>query len=365
MNVKAAEDPKEALQALWPRLQAMAIEPVRDEADFVERRAFQSTAFCAQYAVRSLNLKPNDVVPGWDEHFVALVRENSRASNALGKAKSVEGQLERKRLEYALANQPLVRPPAQEAIRTFGVEAPLVPIQPAPVQSTKYVRLKMSEVLSRFVTAERAQGFDGRVESEVAPIVTFVINLLNDPVMLDINGDHLLTITKEVAEIPHPKGFGQDERSLYFRWSAAREKGWARERDGKAVQLKRVSQTTLDGKYAPGLTAFWKFAVEHWFAYGPVPSFEFGTKLNRPAAERDAYNEEEVLTFFGAPPFTGCKSIAHGWNPGPQYIPGLFLLGQSDRAARRHAPERNRAVALPRYPGFPRRAAFPVRSVCA
>src|SRR5262245_27331752 len=30
-----------------------------------------------------------------------------------------------------------------------------------------------------------------------------------------------------------------------------------------------------------------------------VPSFEFGTKLNRPAAERDAYNEEEVLSVFG------------------------------------------------------------------
>ena len=48
MRVKAAEDPKEALQALWPRLQALAVEPVRDEADFVERRAFQSTGFCAQ-----------------------------------------------------------------------------------------------------------------------------------------------------------------------------------------------------------------------------------------------------------------------------------------------------------------------------
>jgi hypothetical protein len=39
MSVKAAEDPKEALQALWPRLQALAVEPARDEADFVERRA--------------------------------------------------------------------------------------------------------------------------------------------------------------------------------------------------------------------------------------------------------------------------------------------------------------------------------------
>src|SRR3984957_106141 len=100
MNVKAAEDPKEVLQALWPRLQALAVEPVRDEADFVERSAFQATAFAAQWAVRGLALKPNDVVPGWDEHFVALVRQGTRPSASLEKSKLVEGQLERKRLEY-------------------------------------------------------------------------------------------------------------------------------------------------------------------------------------------------------------------------------------------------------------------------
>lgn len=325
MSVKAAEDPTEALQALWPRLQALAVEPVRDEADYVERSAFQEAAFLAQWAVRQLSLKPNDVVPGWDEHFVTLVRENGRASNALGKAKSVAGQLERKRLEHALANQPLVMPPPEMAIRNFGAMAPLAPVQPIAAESAKFARLKMSDVLTRFIAAERAQGVDGRIESEVAPVVNFVISLLGDPVMLDINGDHLLTITREVTEIPLPKGFGQDERSLFFRWSTARQNGWVRERNGRTVQLKRVSQTTLDGKYAPGLSAFWKFAVEHWFAYGPVPSFEFGTKLNRPAAERDAYNEEEVLTFFGAPPFVGCKSIAHCWNSGDQYVQGYFF----------------------------------------
>lgn len=325
MSVKAAEDPKEALQALWPRLQALAVEPVRDEADFVERTAFQETAFLAQYAVRMLKLKPNEVVPGWDEHFVALVRENSRASGTLNKAKSVEGQLERKRLEYAITNQQLVLPPPALAMQNFGAAIPLAPVQPVAGESTKYARLKMSEVLTRFLAAARAQGIDGRVESEVAPIVNFVISLLGDPVMLDINGDHILTITRQVAEIPLPKGFGQDERSLFFRWSTAQEGGWVRQRNGKSVQLKRVSQTTLDGKYTPGLTAFWKFAVEHWFAYGPVPSFEFGTKLNRPAAERDAYNEDEVLTFFGAPPFVGCKSIAHCWNAGDQYVQGYFF----------------------------------------
>ena len=39
------------------------------------------------------------MVPGWDEHFVGLVRENSKAAKAQAKAATVEGQLERRRQE--------------------------------------------------------------------------------------------------------------------------------------------------------------------------------------------------------------------------------------------------------------------------
>jgi hypothetical protein len=99
-------------------------------------------------------------------------------------------------------------------MRSFGTEVqPLATVRPAAVESTKYTRLKMSDVLARFVKAKRTKGVDGRVESEVAPIVDFAIKLLDNPVMLEINGDHLLTIKREVAEIPLRKGFGQDERS--------------------------------------------------------------------------------------------------------------------------------------------------------
>jgi hypothetical protein len=39
LNVKAADDAKSALLALWPRLQSMAAEPVKDETDLVQRQA--------------------------------------------------------------------------------------------------------------------------------------------------------------------------------------------------------------------------------------------------------------------------------------------------------------------------------------
>jgi hypothetical protein len=41
-----------ASQALWPRLQALAVKPAR-EGDYFERSAFQLVAFEAQYRVRS------------------------------------------------------------------------------------------------------------------------------------------------------------------------------------------------------------------------------------------------------------------------------------------------------------------------
>jgi hypothetical protein len=38
-------DPRQAMVELWPRLQALATEPVRTEDDYVERSAFQAIAF--------------------------------------------------------------------------------------------------------------------------------------------------------------------------------------------------------------------------------------------------------------------------------------------------------------------------------
>ena len=49
MSVKTAEDPEKALQALWPRLQVLAIELVRDERISYNAAPFR-VAFEAQWA---------------------------------------------------------------------------------------------------------------------------------------------------------------------------------------------------------------------------------------------------------------------------------------------------------------------------
>lgn len=243
LSVKVAEDPESALLALWPRLQALAVEPVRGEEDLVDRTAFQGVAFEAQYRVRLGGRKPDEVVPGWGEHFLALVRENSRASNEREKSSTVLYRLEQKRALYAAAASPSPLPPAT---------APVTDMRP-PATSTAsvdhYTRRTMSEVLTEFLDAREQQEGDRRADSDIEPVVRFLIELLGDPVMLDFNGEHLLKVKKALPAIPTTRGFSPSERSLYFRWQWAAENGWTREKDGKTIKLKRVSETTLKGRY--------------------------------------------------------------------------------------------------------------------
>jgi hypothetical protein len=123
MRVKVVETPELALLALWPRLQAMAVEPVMDESDFVERRAFQGVAFEAQFMVRQLGVKPDQIAPGWDEHYVTLVRENGRASATFGNANSPAGRLETRRHELAARNTAAIIQP----LNTVAVPAAAMP----------------------------------------------------------------------------------------------------------------------------------------------------------------------------------------------------------------------------------------------
>src|SRR5260370_37538655 len=52
LSVKVAEDPESALLALWPKLQALAGEPVPGEEDLGDRAAFQGGGVEAQYPGR-------------------------------------------------------------------------------------------------------------------------------------------------------------------------------------------------------------------------------------------------------------------------------------------------------------------------
>jgi len=147
----------------------------------------------------------------------------------------------------------------------------------------------MSKVLERFLDSERKVNGNDSALSDAAPIVTFAIKLLDDPVMAALTGEQLLTLKEEMAEIPALKGFLSAERDLYFRYSEAKKNGFKRIIDGKEIKLTRVSKATLKSRYRVGLRRFFGWAIENKFAQGPVPEFSFTTVNNPGKAKRDAF----------------------------------------------------------------------------
>lgn len=339
LRMTAAESPEDALRGLFPKLQQLAVEPVKDEDDLVERVAFQSAAFTAQYSVRTLGLDPDQVVPGWVEYFVALVRENGRASNILERTKTVSGRLELRRHELVAAGQvPVVPPelhPDSEARRLHatifpalgpgGAYAGLRPAGFSEAAAPDIQHLSMSEILRRLLKKREQDDSDRRAESEIAPIVNFAIALLGDPILTDVKGDKLLKLKAAIPEIPKPFGFAPKDRpNLYFRWKHVQENGWYFTRDGKPSRYKRTSMTTINGGWRNGLTKLWEFGISLNFASGVVPDFYISSRRNPPAAERDAFRSEELLQFFGSARFVGCARRAHPWTPGEYLYQDFF-----------------------------------------
>ncbi len=209
-----------------------------------------------------------------------------------------------------------------------------VPLQPEPgLAGTEapagVQRLRLSEVLARYLDYRETQHGDRRADSEVAPIIKFAIELLDDPVMRDLKGDDFLKLKKAIPDIPTKLGFAFDESAdLYCRWTYVRDHGWQFERDGKQFPFKRTSETTISVGWKIALTSVWQFAIEHRFASGPLPDFEISTLKNPGAVERDAFRNHELLAFLKAPAFGGCAGRARMWVEGKYFYQGFFYWGE-------------------------------------
>lgn len=320
LNVKAAGDPEAALRALWPRLQALAVEPARDEADHVERSAFQLVAFEVQYRVRRLGLKPDMVVPGWDEHFVGLVRENSKAAKVHAKAATVEGQLERRRQElFDQGADPAVTLRAPTSHAAFGSPLASLPVTKGDNRSP------LSAVLAGFLKWREGEDGDRSAGNDIAPVVQFAIDLWGDPCLQDVGPDQIVQLKQAMPEIPTPEGIPANKRSLFQRWSIAKEFNYSIvDSEGKTIKLTRVSESTLRKRYRTGLNTFWKFLTDNGYVSGPAPDFSSSSKKNPPAVERDAFHEDELLEFLSRPLFTGCASISRTWVVGRFFCQTYF-----------------------------------------
>jgi integrase len=317
-------DPRKAMVELWPRLQALAREPVRNETDYIERRAFQGIAFDVQFLVRHSGAKPDEIVAGWDEHFVMLIRENSRAGHIIEKNNSLAGRVERRREELFAQGAEVVVSPMGANTSPTVISSAVVAAAVSAAMPPEGNRSRLSEVLKKFLDWREGEDGDRRAANDVAPIIQFAIDLWKDPCIGDIGPDQLVLLKKAMPEIPTPSGFLVDVRSLYQRWSIAKTNDYVVETDGKKIKLVRVSASTLRKRYRSGLNAFWAFLIKNLYVLGPAPDFSSSSKQNPPAVERDAFEPEELLKFLGAPLFTGCAGISRVWNVGEYFCQTYF-----------------------------------------
>jgi integrase len=310
------------LLALWPRLQSLAVEPVKNEDDYVERLAFQYAAFEVQALVRFSGSKPEAIAPGWDQHFVALVRENGRAGNKIEQSQTVTGRIERRREELFAQGADLVVPPlvpTPTAINPASVTAAVAAAMPLDGNRTR-----LSEALEKFLDWREGEDGDRRAANDIAPIVRFAIDLWKDPCLGDIGPDQLVQLKKAMPEIPTPAGFLVDVRSLFQRWSIAKANDYVVKNRGKTIKLVRVSASTLRKRYRSGLNVFWAFLIENLYVPAPAPDFSSISKQNPPAVERDAFESDELLKFLSAPLFTGCASVNRTWVVGASFCQNYF-----------------------------------------
>jgi integrase len=178
--------------------------------------------------------------------------------------------------------------------------------------------------LQDFLKWREGEDGDRRAENDVAPVIQFAVDLWNDPCIGDIGPDQLVALKSALPEIPTPTGFDQNQRSLFQRWSIAKENDYVIVRNGSTIKLQRVSTSTLRKRYRTALNTFWAFLIKNLYVKGPAPDFASKSKLNRPAVERDAFEEEELIKFLSLPLFTGCAGAARIWNPGDYFCQNFF-----------------------------------------
>ena len=78
--------------------------------------------------------------------------------------------------------------------------------------------------------------------------------------------------------------------------------------EGKTIKLTRVTDSTLRKRYRSGLKTFWKFLIDNGYVSGPAPDFSSSSKKNPPPVERDAFHEDELLTFLSRRCLQGARA---------------------------------------------------------
>jgi hypothetical protein len=106
LRMKSASNVEDGLRELFPKIREAAVRPVIDQDDLTERSALQAAAFELLFFTHRVGVDAEKVVPGWTEHYRALLHENARAGVILEQTSSVAGRLEFQRYQMTREGRP-------------------------------------------------------------------------------------------------------------------------------------------------------------------------------------------------------------------------------------------------------------------
>jgi len=188
-----------------------------------------------------------------------------------------------------------------------------------PVAPQSYP-IPLSAALDRFLEAEKRKHGDGRAESDVAPIINFMIDLIGDKTLNAVTRGDIRRVNEALPEIPTrkkpaPRACRQPLCEVQFREVSGL--GQARTPDDDD------HQESLSFRLSAVL--FVSEKNDYWD--GEIPLFDAVTAQNMMPLPRDKFEDSELKELVSQPLFTGCRNDHQIWTPGEIFSQNFFYWG--------------------------------------
>jgi len=180
--------------------------------------------------------------------------------------------------------------------------------------------IPLSTALDKFLRAERNRHGDGRANSDVAPMIRFMIDLVGDKTLDALTRGDIKRVNEGLPEIPTRKNIPVEHvGSLHARYLYAKANGWG--------QLERLTTTTIKNRYHSGLRRFFSYLRTNDFWDGDLPRFDIVTAQNMTPLPRDKFQDSELIELVSQPLFKGCRNQHQVWTAGDVYVQNFIYWG--------------------------------------
>ncbi len=155
--------------------------------------------------------------------------------------------------------------------------------------------------MEEYIEQDIARGGNADARSVVKLIVQFLVDIMDDPVVAEFDGDRAAKLDRMLPDITNRRNVPQDHAgSLAGRYRYAQKHGWG--------DLTRLTEARLRNGYHNALSKFFGWLIERGYYPHPKPMFKHVSNDNLVSLPRDSFDDSEIEKIFSQPLFTGCLS---------------------------------------------------------